>query len=435
MIKKEKPWFLCFDRWALVLFALGVLTINGKNQLRILGIVLALAFIYKYFVSNQRWKGLDHPPEVLAYTMWGIWTGLTGLIVCTSYEFFWMNYRILLQMIVMIWCVYGLLRLNMSARIVYWTIIVGCIIQVIALKLGYSFEKDVGIVFGEQELGEERVSGLTGNANSLGFVMVTGVMSVFQLWRMKPSIGSIFIKMFLFVFIMIATYVTWQTGSRKTSVAVAVLLVGWSGWVIPQGKGLGSFVTRVVLLFLLLVIGGSLLTFILDETVVGARFNELLERGKGSVVAGVEDDIRSDMYRAGLQMFFAHPVAGVGLGHFQLYYWRGAYSHSDYIEPLACTGLIGFLLYQGFNVFLVMRVLRLYKAVCDKDEKYRLTAMLLSLAVQMLLGFGAPYWSSQRSFILLSVFVAYTWMLEKRLKVGSEPKKMFWKVTDMKHRQ
>jgi hypothetical protein len=38
----------------------------------------------------------------------------------------------------------------------------------------------------------------------------------------------------------------------------------------------------------------------------------------------------------------------------------------------------------------------------------------LSLIVHLLLGLGAPYWSSQRSFIILTTFVTYTWMLEKK---------------------
>ncbi len=414
MIKKEKPWFFCFDRWALFLFTLGAVTVHGANQLRILGGVLALSFIYKYIASNAKWKGLDHPPEVLSYTLWGLWTGLTGLLVCTSYEFFWQNYRVLLQMIVMIWAIYGLLRLRMSEKLVYYAIILGCVIQIVAVKLGYSFEKDIGIVVGEEQFGEERIAGLTGNANTLGFVMLAGFYCIMQVWRMKRSPINIVIKLMLIGLVAVSAYVTWQTGSRKTSSAMAVLIVGWSVWLLPQNKGINSLFLRVGSVIVLLIMGGIVVSFVSYETVVGKRFDQLLERGHGSIVVGVEEDIRFEMYQAGVRMFLEHPITGVGLGHFQLHFWRGLYSHSDYVEPLACTGLVGFLLYHSFNFFLLKRLLMLYRRVQNKDEKYKIGCMILVLSVHLLLGLGAPYWQTQRTFILMTTFVTYTWMLEKQ---------------------
>lgn len=418
MMRKEKPWWLSLDRWALFLFSLGVVSINGRNQLRILGIGLVLACIYKYATANTKWKNYDHPPELFAYTLWGVWAGLTGVMVCASIPLFWANYRILLQNIMMIWSVYVLLRLTWSDRLVYWAIIIGCIVQMVAVRMGISVEKDVGMIIGEEVFGEERVSGLTGNANSLGFTMVTGFYCLMQVWQMKRSPINFILKVLLIGFMMASVYITWQTGSRKTSTAMIVLIIGWLVWVLPQGKGSSALFMRVGVLAAMLVVGGALLAFISDETMVGKRFKMLLEQGQGSVVVGLEDDIRADMYKEGIMMVLAHPIAGVGLGHFEYYYWAGAYSHSDYIEPLSCTGLVGFLLYHSFNGFLLMRVLRLRRRVRNNNDKYILNAILLSLCVHFLLGLGAPYWCGQRSAMLLTTFVTYTWMLERRLKLG-----------------
>jgi hypothetical protein len=415
MIKKDKPWWMCFDRWALVLMVLGAWVVNGANQLRVLGIGMVLAFIVKYALANEKWKMSEHPPELFSYTSWGVWTGLTGLFVCISHYFFWIHFKVLLQMIVMIWAIYGLLRLRMSERLIYWVIIIGCILQIVAVKLGYSFEKDYGVVIGEEHFGEARVSGLTGNANGLGFLLLSGVNCVMQLWRMRRSPFNILLKLILAGFVLAALYVTWQTGSRKTSAAMVILILGWLIWLLPQGKGIASLFIRSVAVIVLLAIGGLVFAFISDQTVVGKRFIELFDRGGGSVIGGVEDDVRSDMYKAGWQMFKENPIAGVGLAHYQLYYWKGAYSHSDYMEPLACTGLVGFFLYHSFNIFLLKRILHLRKRIKNADELYRLNAMLLTIFVNLLLGFGAPYWSSQRTYILLMTFVVYTWMLERRL--------------------
>jgi O-antigen ligase len=416
MIRNEKPWWLSIDRWALALFVCATVVVNGKNVLRIVGIGMALAFMFKYAKSRATMKWTSHPPEVLAYTTWGIWTGLSGLVVCTYYDFFLTNYLLLLQMIAMIWLVYGLLRFKMSDRLVYWAFIVGCLVQLLALKMGYSFERYTGIVEGAEQMGEARITGLTGNANSLGFIMITGVCCAMLLWRMKKSPINYIPKALLVAFVVVAVYVTFQTGSRKTSTAMTILIVVWVIWLLPQGKGVITLIWRASAGIVILIIGWSLLTLVLDETMVGKRFNELIDRGNGSLVLGVDEDIRIDMYRAGWRMFTEHPVAGVGLGHYQVFYWKGAYSHSDYIEPLACTGLVGFMIYHCFSILLARRILRLRKRVRDQNEKYKLDVMLLVLVTGWLLGFGAPYWSIQRHFVLVTTFAAYTWMLERRLK-------------------
>jgi O-antigen ligase len=233
---------------------------------------------------------------------------------------------------------------------------------------------------------------------------------------MKKSPINYIPKALLVAFVVVAVYVTFQTGSRKTSTAMTILIVVWVIWLLPQGKGVITLIWRASAGIVILIIGWSLLTLVLDETMVGKRFNELIDRGNGSLVLGVDEDIRIDMYRAGWRMFTEHPVAGVGLGHYQVFYWKGAYSHSDYIEPLACTGLVGFMIYHCFSILLARRILRLRKRVRDQNEKYKLDVMLLVLVTGWLLGFGAPYWSIQRHFVLVTTFAAYTWMLERRLK-------------------
>lgn len=425
MEKKENPWWMSFDRIALVLFVIGAWTVNGSNQLRVLGITLVICFIAKYCLSSARWKYSDHPKEVFCYLLWGIWVGLSGLLVCSSKVFFWMNYRVLLQMCIMIICIYGMLRLRMSERLLYSVIIVGCVVQMLAVRLGYSLDLDENeIISGVEQLGENRVSGLVGNANGLGFIMLSGVHCAMQMWRMKPSPLNLLWKILLVCFLISAIYMTFATGSRKTTMALGMLVVSWLVWLLPQNKGVSVLLLRIVLVLSIIAVSGTILAFVMNDTVVGQRFIALSERGGGSIVEGAEEDVRADMYKEGWKLFLAHPIAGVGLGHFQLYYWKGMYSHSDYMEPLACTGLVGFIIYQSFNLFLLMRISRLRRRVRDADEKYKLGAMLLTLVVHLLLGVGCPYWSAQRPYILLTIFATYTWMLERRLREGVRIKVM-----------
>jgi O-antigen ligase len=153
----------------------------------------------------------------------------------------------------------------------------------------------------------------------------------------------------------------------------------------------------------------------MENTVVGKRFEEFINSGQGHIVWAAESNIRYEMYVAGIEMFMDHPLAGVGLGHFVLFFPTGHYSHSDYIEPLATTGGIGFLLYQGFYIVLLLRLRRLLRIVRGIDERYLLQAMALTVFGFLLLGIGGPHWNSHITFILLTTFTSYTWILEHQL--------------------
>jgi O-antigen ligase len=121
---------------------------------------------------------------------------------------------------------------------------------------------------------------------------------------------------------------------------------------------------------------------------------------------------RYEMYQVGFEMFQEHPVAGVGIGHFAYYYRSHQYSHSDYIEPLATTGLIGFLLYQSFNCFVLLRAFKLAKWIRNGYPAYVITMIIIGMMTIMLLGLGAPNSTSLGAFILLTTFSVRTYSLK-----------------------
>lgn len=411
-------WWLSIDRVALFLFTVGTLCLNGKNHLRILGAFLLLSFLYKYFINKFDF-GKDKPPsELISYTAWVIWAGITGLFVSVSFFVFKQSFITLINTTLMIWLCYGLLRMNQAYRTVFWGIICGCLVQMIALKLNISFVKYVGVVQGEEIIGEGRVAALTGNANSLGFIMVGGSTAAMLLWNTGKSAFQLLKKMFLLAFMVAAVYVTFQTGSRKTTAAIIVLVVGWLTFTLSYGHVMLNMIIRIAIVIGLLVASGWGLMYVLENTVVGKRFAELTQRGSGSIVMGVEEDVRADMYRAGFDMFKQNPIFGVGFAQYQVYYWKGAYSHSDYIEPLACTGLVGFFLYHGFNFFLLKRLLWLRRTTRSNHIRYTVNVMLLAMVVHLLLGLGVPYWSIQREWVILTTFATFAWMAEKRIRLG-----------------
>ncbi|MGH0052900.1 MAG: O-antigen ligase family protein, partial [Sphaerochaetaceae bacterium] len=61
------------------------------------------------------------------------------------------------------------------------------------------------------------------------------------------------------------------------------------------------------------------------------------------------------MIQDGWQMFLENPLFGKGLNAFREIVDYKMYSHNNYIEILVSWGIVGFLWYYGFLVFLVIQ--------------------------------------------------------------------------------
>lgn len=111
-------------------------------------------------------------------------------------------------------------------------------------------------------------------------------------------------------------------------------------------------------------------------------------------------------------MFYSNPLTGVGWFQYRVLFWTGQYSHSDYIETLASTGLVGFILYQSWYCILVIRIIWLIWIQKDVEIRYQLKTMLLVVLSILFLGFGTPHYGSILVFLMLVSISVYTWRLK-----------------------
>jgi O-antigen ligase len=135
-----------------------------------------------------------------------------------------------------------------------------------------------------------------------------------------------------------------------------------------------------------------------------------------SAAAANEGASRTEIWRATLKLFGAHPLLGVGLGA----YWIGITAHhdasgvlvpqeahNDYLELLASGGLIGF----GSGIWFIVSVVRLLKKNLWSNTGFvsaaRLGAVLgiAGVAVHSLLDFGLHLLSNAVVFLTLIMMV------------------------------
>lgn len=111
------------------------------------------------------------------------------------------------------------------------------------------------------------------------------------------------------------------------------------------------------------------------------------------IATGVDADVNGNSYalrkwlrEQAWDTFKAHPVLGVGIGQFRFYASAGGsdlYSHNNFLEVLANTGIIGFLIYYGTLFQLLIKSIRFSNIASaqEKNRGYFLTAFLISVFV------------------------------------------------------
>lgn len=401
-------WTGTLEGWALFLFVFGAMFLNGSNQQRILGIVLCGVAFAKCARSPRQAARLllPIPPELCCYAAWVLWAGLSGPFVARSLSGFWSDYLVVLQMLGMVTAVYIVLRFRPQALGgALLAIVGGGLIQAGAVFSG------LGSLVGA--LASEATSGATANRNGLGFFMVWSILGLLLLLGFagrlrKWAVATSLLLLPAFV------YVLFVSGSRKSFMAVLFLLVSWALCASSLHHGLQGMIRRIALFLIALSLLSASLPFITERTNLGVRFASLLAKGD-TLTDMAETDGRAEMYRVGLDLVLKHPISGVGLSQYALYYEGGTYSHSDYIEPLAATGLPGFFLYHAFYFCILIRTMRLLSKARDAMVRYRLKIIAMGTLTIMLIGLGVPHYANGTVFVLLSIFSVYSVAVDHEL--------------------
>ena len=381
----------------MAVLALPFLTGFGQKPL-----VLSSIFLVACFMQLDCRRSviyLKKPIELKLYTTWGLWAIGTGFFMDFSAYDFYGCVKVLLRQFFLLWSLYAIFIRQRQCSYIYWVFLGVAMLQVVAVLLGFHLDRNVGEVGGEIvkdviDLHTTRAEGLTGNANVMGFAMLFGIWSCIMLWKgLSSRVITMAYRGVLLAAMVLMSYYAIQSGSRKTILVLVVLFFAWIVWMVP-----GRFSIKSVLIAFFggvafLIVAAAVSKYIMSETYLGARFMQLFDAGGGSATEGFKENVRYSMYIDGFKFWLHNPIAGIGLGQFGVRHWSGMYSHSDYMEPLACTGLVGFLLYHGYSLTVTMRLVRLLKRKIPPDIVYTIKGMLMFMICNhYLIGLGAPHW-------------------------------------------
>ena len=228
-------------------------------------------------------------------------------------------------------------------------LIFGSVVLTLYLIATGSFKniEDTGSRFGEE---------LTGNANIFASIyMIAAAVSAYFLFKLK----GVRARIPFVIALIIQLYALTVSGGRKYFLFPFILL-----YVIALQRKDKKQRTH----FIRVSIIAALVTFAVYQllmnnqflyTAIGYRFEDLIEYtiGQSSEVEG-GTIIREKMIEKALSLWRESPIFGHGLNAFTVIGGFGVYAHNNYVELLCNHGVFGFLLYYGFYLYILMKLMK-----------------------------------------------------------------------------
>ena len=248
----------------------------------------------------------------------------------------------------------------------------------------------------------EMESGAVISTNDIGSIMAFGCFAVLFAFGLKEHKGVI--KTVIKIgYIIAAISVIFLAGSRKSVLAILIL---FALIFLLCGKDMFKSIstTQFVLVALLIV---AALIFIYYYLLPNVENTDMYQRVWGRKADdAVESDLgRLELYGDAMQDFIRHPIIGLGFNNFSTLHY-GMYTHSTYVEPLACSGVIGLLYLAPYVMILVKQIKLIGLNKHNREERLWQKELLAFYISFLFVGLGIPYLYKDIPCIILAMFIA-----------------------------
>jgi len=191
------------------------------------------------------------------------------------------------------------------------------------------------------------------NSNSIGFMSSTGVLIAFYK-------GYIRKKMIFFPLMLIPVGMVLLTSSRKSMFMVVVGLA----MIVALYTGKKHYILRI---FIILGVSAAFIVAIFKVPIlyqlIGQRFASMSDYFVGGDKTADYSIVRREYFIQSARNFFnEHPIIGLGFNNFGITLGRNyanySYAHNNYWEIASDLGIVGFITYYWFYVYLFVKLLK-----------------------------------------------------------------------------
>lgn len=267
--------------------------------------------------------------------------------------------------------------------------------------------------------GVERLGASIGmNANELGMKMAVGALILVYLLHEQQD-KTLFQKIIYILIGIVFFILTLFSGSKK---ALFALVIGVIIYEILLAKGMKVFLKIIyaclgLLLIVLLMFNNPQLYNVLGRR-VEATFTTLDGTASShSVDRSLAE--RQFYIEQGLDLFERHPLLGYGGNNFieymeEINYHHVAYSHNNYVELLSTLGIVGFIIYYSFWIYVGWCMIKICIQKLKKKQKDPLLFLFIILfIIFLILDYAMVSYDSSFYMVLLCMMYMYCYLHKK----------------------
>lgn len=257
-------------------------------------------------------------------------------------------------------------------------------------------------VTGNYRLKLDITSGADLSANDTGAILSFGCFAVLYAWGRRKQ-TSLVLSALKTAGVICCITVIFLAGSRKSIGAVLVMA---AVMLVLCFRDYSSTIT-LKKFAVLVVIGAAAYWFVSKNLMPLAEQTNLYDRlfGDNAVGAAQSDEGRLRLIRYALEDFRAHPLLGLGFNQYVEHH--GNYTHCTYVEPLACSGLVGLLYLYPYYLIVKKQIYLILRNPPGSYARLKQKEMFVYLCMFLFVAVGIPYMYKDAPCIILGTFVAH----------------------------
>ena len=246
-------------------------------------------------------------------------------------------------------------------------------------------------------------SGASISTNDVGSLMAYGCFAILFAFGVgeKSRLHKTVIKI---AFIIAAIVVISVAGSRKSIIAIFILFIAMFLFCARDYFKQMTILRFIGILILCVVAFYFVYTYLLPNYEDTNLF--IRTAGRRADATAESDEGRIELYKMAMEYFGDNLFFGLGFNNFS--YKVGGYTHSTYVESLACSGLLGLLYLIPYIHILINQIkLSFAKSInSDRKNRTRQKELLAFYIAFLFVGIGIPYIYKDIPCVVLAMFIA-----------------------------
>lgn len=206
----------------------------------------------------------------------------------------------------------------------------------------------------------ESLFNMKGTLTYFSYYLICCSTGLSLLITMEKSIVKKIFYLAMNIFIIFSTYLT---AVRKGIILIAFFNLIYVLLLVFKRKNIVKTAIKIFIVFIFVLILFYIIYINLDHTsLVFRRFINLYNEIFGGSLDNADSSliIRMNLKMSAIRCFTEYPLIGYGFGAFRNYAYKtigiSLYAHNNYLELLASTGLIGFILYYSAFIVLIRKI-------------------------------------------------------------------------------